>query len=469
MVNERTVTDLRWYCGQENQTLVFISPVLPIDPPPTAPPPAQKSSARSSTRVSLDPRLRAFICIGGLSLLIWFLILALRNPFKPGKNTFSDFYYAALALRHGEPIAQIKGYIYPPLMAWLLQPLTHLPIALALRGWQAFTFLLTTSSLWIGYREIARRFGFPRDWKTALTIIFAALILSAGEAKTEWSVAQCDSLVLDSFVFSLALLESSPLAAGAIIALGANIKYQTLILLPYLLWRRQFKAAFFTVVFGVAFALLPAISMGWTGVFQSWGTALGGLGVFVGLHPQTAAEIHPLAWDHSISITSAMARILPTAGFSQNLAFPVSGLIAGLGAFVIATVYFRNFLPLAGRLPKQSPLLVLEWSAVMVALLAFGPQTTRRHLFILLFFHLIIAAHLLLAKLSRKEFTWLASALVIYELGLRLPPSAKWSAAESDAWKFIAGPSWCLLVMLLALFVVATHFRAKAPGSVLRQ
>ncbi|MGC3990307.1 MAG: glycosyltransferase family 87 protein [Chthoniobacteraceae bacterium] len=352
-------------------------------------------------------------------------------------------------------MSTVKGYIYPPLMAWLLQPLTLLPIAIAHRCWQAFTFLLTTSSMWVGYRTIARYFAWPHDWRTTLTVMLAALILSAGEAKTEWSSAQCDSLVLDAFCFSLALLHSQPVLAGLIIAFGINIKYQTLLLLPYLLWRRHFKVAGAAISGTVLWGLLPMLGLGWAATKEAWAGALGGMGKFIGLRVPGSAEIHDLTWDHSISVTSAFGRGLSYFQLSPSLAFTLGAVIVAAGIILLNEAYRAARLPLIGQLsppPHQSArLLIIEWCIILVTLLTFGPQTTRRHLFLLLFFHLAIASLLLLPGLSRPGKKRLLIALIVSQLALRLPPSASWCQIASDAWKWIGGPSWGILFLLVVL------------------
>lgn len=385
-------------------------------------------------------------------LLGWILLIAVRHPFKAGDNTFSAFYYAALALRTSGDLHAVRSYIYPPLMAWTLQPLTLLPPDVAWRVWIGFTFLLTSSSMLVGFRTVTRYFQIAVDEKTALTVMLAALLLSAGEARTEWSAAQCDGLVLDAFSFSLALLGSAPVAAGLVIAFAANIKYQTLILVPYLLWRRHFTAAFAAVFSAGIFGVIPAVTMGWTEALRAWISALGGMGQFAGVHLASSADVHNLTWSSSVSIPSAFARMLQSAGFSTHASLLAGAALAMIVLARCAAIYRTHGLPIAGKLSSTlAQLTVTEWCAVMISLLAFGPQTTRRHLFILMLMHLATATFLLLPGLDRRDKIRLGTALVVYQLALRLPPSGGWFNTAADAWKWVGGPSWGLLIILLAL------------------
>ncbi len=397
--------------------------------------------------------LRRVIWGLAFAFLSWILILAFRHPFKPGKNTFSAFYYAAEAIRNHAGAGNLPpDYIYPPFLAWAIQPLTRLPIAVAFRVWLGFSFLLTSSSMLVGWSAISRYFGLEINLKHAITIVLAAFLLSAGEAKTEWSVAQCDGLILDSFSFSLALLAASPIAAGLVIALGANIKYQTLVLIPYLLWRGHWRAALAALLGFPLIGAISALSLGWNENLLAWSSAIGGLGKFIGLHSAKTAQIHALDWTSSISLPSAFARILPSMGVSEKGAYPSAFFIALLLFGLIGSIYYRHRVPLVGPLaPHHTRLIVFEWSSITLFLLAFGPQTTRRHLFILMLTHLLVMVLLFSDLLTRAQRQLLFWTLVFYQLGLRLPPSGGWTNQAADTWKWLGGPSWCILPLLFVL------------------
>ena len=397
------------------------------------------------------------LALAGLS---WCLVVALRHPFEPGANTFSAFYYAALAVRNGTSIlAASKDYIYPPLMAWAFQPLTYLPVGTAYRVWLMLSLLLTSSSMFIGVRAFTRAMGAQPQWRAGITAIAFAFLLSLGEAKTAWSVAQCDGLVLDAFAFAFALLTRSPVLAGLTIALGANIKYQTLILVPYLLWRRHFKVVAGTGFGMIIFGLMPMLSLGWQGNRDAWTSALGGLGRFIGLHSNQAADVHSLDWGSSISITSAIARCVRDLNGSPVLLAALLLLVLTAVATAIVCIYKRYQLPLKGALDHgvqhTAILVAVEWCIVLAALLAFGPQTTRRHLFVLMLFHLFIAVWLLAPSMITRGRSLFISSLIAFQLALRLPPSAAWCQPASDAWKYIGGPSWLLIALCLAMLITA--------------
>tara|TARA_B100000508_G_C11454898_1_gene276193 strand:+ start:621 stop:1484 length:864 start_codon:yes stop_codon:yes gene_type:complete len=63
---------------------------------------------------------------------------------------------------------------------------------------------------------------------------------------------------------SIQLLQSQQhLRSGMLLALGISIKLLPIVLLPYLIYRKQFKASIYTLLFISAFMFLPALFVGW--------------------------------------------------------------------------------------------------------------------------------------------------------------------------------------------------------------
>lgn len=173
-------------------------------------------------------------------MVVWF-VQFVRQPIHPD---FRIFYVAAEAgLRYGwssiydvsvlrslstsfpagqTVINSALPFIHPPLVAWLIAPLTALPVAPAYAVWCA---LLFGALVWAWY------IAAPFAGLGKLTLLFAALAI--------WPV-------LDAFYFGqpstlqLALLATAwwlcvkerPLAAGAALAFATALKPHTMILLP---------------------------------------------------------------------------------------------------------------------------------------------------------------------------------------------------------------------------------------------
>jgi hypothetical protein len=378
-------------------------------------------------------------------------------------NSFGTFYYAAKAMRSGGDIyashfpSSNPDYVYPPLFAFLSLLSLNVDLSVATRVWLAMNVLITWLALGLGAREMIRRFDLPSGWQTGLLLASGAFLLSIGEVKTEWSTGQTDTLILLAFVLALRWLDSAPVFAGLALGFSANIKYQTLLTLPWMIVRRRWRAAGATVLATLAFASLPAVVSGWSGNLRSLKVALAGLGAFVGVHSEMAAKTMNLTWIRSVSVTSAMGRFLELLHANPERAFILSGLVAVLFLGIVSRIYRARSLTLfcpvpAARAvaPPQPGVTALEWVGLMVAWLVFGPEVSRRHMFVLLLLHLTVLAVLVspVAGFSRKP---LVTVLIIWQIGLRLPSHLTFFKSASDFWNTVGGPSWCLLFLYSAL------------------
>src|SRR5258707_2105741 len=97
-------------------------------------------------------------------LSIALLLLAVAAPLlvrdaKTGTEDFGHFYRAANAMRHGQDIyAATNGhYIYPPLLAFVLQPLTFLSENTAVVVWLVLSAFAVFGAAIIAAKETAWR------------------------------------------------------------------------------------------------------------------------------------------------------------------------------------------------------------------------------------------------------------------------------------------------------------------------
>ncbi len=367
------------------------------------------------------------------------------------RNTgdFEHFYYAADAVRHGlDPYAaHTRGYIYPPLIAFLGQPVAALGYDRAAGVMLVVNVAVTLLATALAAVEFLRRFGAPRrDPAAVAAIVLLGLLLDVDKVKGEWQMWQTDVWMLLLFVLGLRWVDRRPAWAGVALGIGANIKYLPMLLLPYLLVRRRWTAAASLVASSVAFALLPAVSTGWAANGRNWTTALHGLtGMAGGGGGNERAEVHGVADSLSCSVTSALAR---AAG--PTWAFPLAGAVA-VAAFGGAWLAYRRWgVPMFGRrtVIQDRAVTAVEWPVLVAVLLAFSPQTNTRHLFdaVLL---TTAATVLLLAPASGVRRGPLVVGVAVLVLGFTLPLGHRtvqgfWS--PTIAWLRMGGPCWCLLV-----------------------
>ena len=92
-----------------------------------------------------------------------------------------------------------------------------------------------------------------------------------------------NGLLVLSMVLALYWLDRRPVLAGLALAVGISVKYVPIIGLIYLALRRRWTAAIATVAGCALFALLPALSVGWTTNLHYQQMANRGLAVLFGV------------------------------------------------------------------------------------------------------------------------------------------------------------------------------------------
>jgi hypothetical protein len=160
---------------------------------------------------------------------------------------FSDFYLAAHAVLSGKSPYQIDlppgwlGYVYPPLLAWLMTPLTLLPVAVAVSLWALLSVLFVVAALWV--------LG-VRDWRCYPVALLSPFNRSAIEfGAIEGLLVLAVSL---SWRYRDTRVQAS-LAGGLSIALKLYVW-------PLALWyglSGRTRTAFLTCVATVGFVLVP--------------------------------------------------------------------------------------------------------------------------------------------------------------------------------------------------------------------
>ena len=374
---------------------------------------------------------------------------------------FLEFYSGAEALLKGNNIytAGYLGYIYPPLLAFLMTPLAMLSIAQAAWVWLAIKICLLAACGWLGAKETQRRLAQPGDW-VSLTIVFLlGMLLDIDKLRTEMNMQQSNLLVLLCFVLALRWIDRRPLLSGLVLGFGANIKYVTLIALPYLLLRKRFKAAAATVAGSVFWALLPAIAVGWNRNIDLLGKALGGLANLSSEHSGAAGTAQIYGPMFGWSITASTARYFG-AGLHTVPSIAVVCAIALLYSLAIWGIYHSAKIPLllgrGGQLETQGitpGIVALEWAGLIVIALAFSPQTNSPHLSMLLL-PCIVAVGVLLMPRGQISGLPLIVGLLIMVMGLVLPPKEDRFIEAFKIWHNLAGPLWCTLIMYLTLLWV---------------
>lgn len=160
------------------------------------------------------------------------------------------------------------GYLYQPLLALALQPLLLLPCGDAATVW-----LLLNMGLWLACivwlaRWMGQRYGAGAALATAA---LCALTIPVYEG---FYYGQAHILILGVCLGAVSLMRRRrPRWAGALLALGAFLKYLPALLLVYYLTRREWGAAIGAAITTAALGLLELIIVGPTTL---WASVFGG-------------------------------------------------------------------------------------------------------------------------------------------------------------------------------------------------
>jgi hypothetical protein len=202
-------------------------------------------------------------------IVIGFIFLALIIYLFIESSNISDFYIfleASKSLIKAGNIFQetyFDGfhYFYSVMFALLIYPLTFIPTHLTMFLWLGF-------NVWLLYR-LYHIVNFYLPLHT----------LSQKQKKIFWLLALvfCSRLILENlhlaqmtiFLLYISLegiysIQHKKIIQGAfLIALGINIKLLPIVLLPYLIYRKQFKPSLLIILFCFIFTFIPALIIGY--------------------------------------------------------------------------------------------------------------------------------------------------------------------------------------------------------------
>jgi len=410
----------------------------------------------------------SWVLVGVLAAVSAYFVLrawrGLPDDVNPNRGDFEHFYFAARAVAEGEDIYQshTRGYIYPPLLATILRPLATLDLRPAQMVWAVINLLTLASIVMLTLRECRRRLGMPGNRLTLVVVTALAVAIGFEPLRQEIEEGQTDTLVCLGMVLAMVWVERWPILAGLALGFAANIKYQALVVLPYLIIRRRFTAAISTAVGVVGVALAPSLVLGWDRNLDGLARSVAGVARLLGIRESgdvvgRAVATHDIRWEKSVSITSGMAKMLGP-DVSDAFAFAGAGavglVIVGVlwGVRVVGT---RHLTRETGR-GRMNDLLP-HWCGLLLAVLMFSPQTTVRHMMLALP-AFVVAAWLMVRDKDAVRALPLGPrgpvlfGAAVFVLGITLPPgNVPTFKPALDAWRTLGGSGWCLAVLAVGL------------------
>ena len=420
-----------------------------------------------------------------LARVLWGINLAVIGVFAflaasrfwrgAGFGDFHVFHDAFLAVLAGDDIYEsgVKGYIYPPLFAVLFTPLGWLSREHAGAVFAVFNAGLVLLCLWLAASEAVRRFRARDSAATLPAVMLVALAVFGDKLRIELSLGQTDMLILACLLLALRWLDRRPIVTGIMLGLAGNLKYQSLVVLPYLLIRRRWSALLSTLGSLVGLALSSAIVFGWERNTAYLARAFGGLGRMVGMDAGSeAARVQPITWIRSVSFTSVFARVQEWAGWPGAAMLGMVALAALACLAGVMLLYKRHghavFKGRTGTADASAPrgwaLTYMEWTGLLVAVLVFGPQTNARHMVLMIPLATLAGVLMLVPKPGVRRLPVLA-ATVFLVLAFILPPGTGDGNDAVHAWRWIGGISIATITLLFVALSGGLRWARDLPGN----
>jgi len=207
----------------------------------------------------LKPGKFLYQIIAAIGILIYLLIHASYKGdlliFELGSN---DIVYGIDAF--SKKYVDGYHYYYSALFAIIIYPLYLLPAYIGTFIWLLLNVILLVRIVMLcsRYFDINTLSEKQSMWFFLFTIIFALRFIFSNLNSQQITI-----VILYLVIEGIALIFSNKkLAGAALIALGINIKLLPLVILPYLLYRKEWKAFIFTIIFWIMMLYLPGLVLG---------------------------------------------------------------------------------------------------------------------------------------------------------------------------------------------------------------
>lgn len=419
-----------------------------------------------------NPRRQSLIWVLSMLVIVglfgWFTFRMTRRLAVEPYVDFHAFYLAADAARTGLDPYRVgtEMYIYPPMLAAWMTPITALTEIQAAWWWYALTVVGTITSLSLVWLAVSKQLQLPLTL-SALAAAMAVTVLDwSTQIRWELEQGQTDWLMLLPLCIMLLSMNRVPWLAGLMLGFAINIKYLPLAFLLYFAVRRRWNLLGWSLLGIVMWALMPAFIYGWDRNLTFLGQGFAGLAKIVGVQIEgQAGYVFPLTYDRSVTIPSMLARM---AGESSNTMVLVALGTLSLACLCMLVMWrmFREngvslFVGRGGRAEKEPRLhgiSLLEVTLLFALMIAFSPQAMMRHYYLVLPV-VMVAATLALGAASRSARVYAVLALLVGVLGsIGADVWQLWGARE--AWKFYSGMAYCTVVMAcLTLHASLLHLR----------
>jgi len=256
--------------------------------------------------------------------------------------------------------------------------------------------------------------------------------------------------------------------AGLSLAVAIVYKTSPILLLPFLVWKRQGRAALWTLGFIAVLSLAPALLFGWRASMEYHRRTIDTVLSSIAERDPSRNPIQESPNLQNQALPPAIARYVETHGpgdplYSPHPGFVQFGDLGPDGAHRVVTVATCLLLGAIAWRPRRSCATLgqwaVEWGAVTILPILLAPVCWKQHLVVMLPAVFLVASHQLLHPRPRGRTLalWTIAALVLL--------SAPDGPLGRDLAQLLASYKTFTIAALLALVSVLTLDGGRPPGT----
>ncbi len=376
-----------------------------------------------------------------LGLLLYFVLLSIQYGFKAAKGDGTNsaimrWRQQLLDMQEGQDIFdEAHAYPNPPIMALILSPVVTwtdaagLPPFVAGLGWFYLKVVMTLLALrWVFLLVESPSRPYP-PWAKVLTVL-----LSLRSITGDLQHGNVNLFILFLVVAALSAFQSKrDFLAGLLFALAMSCKVTPALFVPYLVWKRAWKALAGCVAgIGLFFwpGVVPALFLGWEEnlkCVESWTQNMVKPFVIDGLvtsehnNQSLPGLVHRLLTD-SPSFVKYVDNIWTPDRYHNVASLPpnvarwlVKGCMALFGLLIVWSCRTPR-----SQAPEANPRLAAEYSLIILGMLLFSERTWKHHCVTLLLPFAVLSYHLAIEWERRALRRTLIGALVVAVLLMSL-------------------------------------------------
>lgn len=288
---------------------------------------------------------------------------------------------------------EITPYKYSPFFAFVFSPLSLLPIKASAAVFFAINFALTIVFFRLAY-YLVQTSGIVSVFsgREQVLIYGLTLLCSFRYILLVWDSGQVNILMCVLVLAALSYLSNNKaVGTGAFFAASVLIKYTPAIFIPYLLFKRKYKAVLWTIIFTGAFLLVPALVVGLEKEYSylsSWIPSI----------ISTSLDKFSYIDFKNQSIYSMLLRFFLPQPYDDNLSSPLFNNILHGSYLTAVLIYLAIFIP--GKSKPRG--MIIDFAILMICISLFNPNAWMLNFVSLILSYMLLIQHTVAGKGKEK-------------------------------------------------------------------